>query len=89
MVRTNGDDGRLDLMRDELEPKLLYVMDDDEGNFVMLQRDRLLCGEEEIELEIFAIGVLPGEVDMHASLDPTLGDLVAIHSKGSACRVAE
>jgi hypothetical protein len=36
MIGANGVYSRLDLMRDELEPKLLDVMDDDEGDLVVL-----------------------------------------------------
>jgi hypothetical protein len=73
-------------MRDELEPKLLNVVDDDEGDLVVLLRDWLLGGKQAIELEVLAVGAASGEVDVHACLDPTLGGLFGIHSIASARR---
>jgi hypothetical protein len=86
MVATNGSHGRLDFMGDELEPKLLNVMDDDESNLIVLLRDRLLGGQQQIELEVVAVGAPPREVEMHAGLHPAfgegaLGDVVVVHAK--------
>jgi hypothetical protein len=62
------------------------VVDDDEGNLVVLLRDWLLGGKQAIELEVFAVGAASSEVDVHACLDPTLGGLFGIHSTASARR---
>jgi hypothetical protein len=52
MIAANGRHGRLDLEGDEFEPKLLDVMDDDEGELVVLLGDGLLGAEKSIELQV-------------------------------------
>jgi hypothetical protein len=49
VIGANGGHSRLDLVCDELEPKLLNVMDDGEGELVVLLRDWLLGREQAIE----------------------------------------
>ena len=66
-------------MSDEFQPKLLNVMDDDEGNFIVLLRQRLLSAKEEIKLQVVAVGAPSGEVEMHAGLDPTGLGLIVVH----------
>src|SRR5579862_438135 len=79
MIGTNGGDRRFELVRNELEPKFLHVVNDDEGDFVMLLCQRLLGSEQQIELQISAVGLPPGEVEMHAGLDPAALGLVVVH----------
>jgi hypothetical protein len=73
---------------DELEPKFLDVMDNDESDFVMLARERLLGSEQEIELEVVGVGAPAGEVDVHARLDPSLWVVAAVHRKVATYPVA-
>src|ERR1700758_237887 len=79
MIDTNRGNRRFNLVCNKLEPELLNVVDDDERDLVVLLRDRSLRGEQEVELEVIAVSAPPGEIDVHAGLDPTLRGLVGIH----------
>ncbi len=87
MIDANGGYRRLDLVGDELEPKLLDVMDDDEGELVVLRREGLLGAEKSIELQVVAIGAPAGQIDVHPGLDAAFRSLVvASHSTTSGAR---
>ena len=66
-------DRRIQLMRHQVQPQFLDVMDGDEQVFVVLVGERFLGGEQRVELQIVAIGHAPGEIDMDVVADAACG----------------
>jgi hypothetical protein len=67
-------------VRDKLEPQLLHVMDDDEEELVVLRRERALRRKQLIEMQIFAVGKLSGEIDVDVGFEAAAWCVVFRHA---------
>ncbi len=79
MVGADRLDGGFQFVRHQLEPQLLHMVDHHKGELVMLLGQRLLGGQQGVELQIVAIGLPAGEVEMHLGFDAAVARFRFVH----------